>query len=91
MDSDERLLVVNRVGKTTIIANVVLSVFKIASGIIARSGAMVADGIHTLSDVCLLYTSNTYKENTFAVYFYNSLNFACTKILAYKGKSCLVK
>ena len=25
--------------------------FKIASGIIARSGAMVADGIHTLSDV----------------------------------------
>lgn len=51
MDSDERLLVVNRVGKTTIIANVVLSVFKILSGIIARSGAMVADGIHTLSDV----------------------------------------
>lgn len=51
MDSEERLLVVNRVGKTTIITNVVLSVFKIASGIIARSGAMVADGIHTLSDV----------------------------------------
>ena len=50
MDSDERLLVVNRVGKTTIIANVVLSVFKIASGIIARSGAMVADGI-----LCLVW------------------------------------
>ena len=51
MDNEERLSVVNHVGRTTIVANVVLSVFKIAAGIIARSGAMLADGIHTLSDV----------------------------------------
>jgi cation diffusion facilitator family transporter len=35
----------------TILANVILSAIKIAAGIIGRSSAMLADGVHTLSDV----------------------------------------
>ena len=35
----------------TIIINVVLSAIKIIAGIVGRSSAMVADGVHTLSDV----------------------------------------
>lgn len=35
----------------TIIANVILSILKISTGIFGRSSAMVADGIHTVSDV----------------------------------------
>lgn len=35
----------------TIIVNVLLAGFKIAAGIIGRSNAMIADGVHTLSDV----------------------------------------
>lgn len=35
----------------TILANVILSAIKIAAGIIGKSSAMLADGVHTLSDV----------------------------------------
>ena len=35
----------------TLLINIVLTVFKIIAGIVGRSNAMVADGIHTLSDV----------------------------------------
>ncbi len=35
----------------TIIVNVVLSAIKIAAGVIGKSSAMLADGVHTLSDV----------------------------------------
>lgn len=35
----------------TILANVILSAIKIVAGIIGKSSAMLADGIHTLSDV----------------------------------------
>lgn len=40
-----------RVAKNTIIANVVLTVFKLAAGIAGNSMAMVSDAIHSLSDV----------------------------------------
>ena len=35
----------------TIIINLVLSIFKIIAGIIGKSNAMLADGVHTVSDV----------------------------------------
>lgn len=40
-----------KVSIITIIINIILSVIKIAAGIIGKSSAMLADGIHTLSDV----------------------------------------
>ena len=40
-----------RVSVVSIIVNVILSVFKIVAGIIASSGAMISDGIHSASDV----------------------------------------
>ena len=35
----------------TILANVVLALFKILAGVLGFSSAMLADGVHTLSDV----------------------------------------
>jgi len=40
-----------RVTRATILANTALSALKLAAGLIARSGAMVSDAIHSLSDV----------------------------------------
>ena len=40
-----------RVSNVSIIGNTVLTVFKLAAGIIAHSGAMVTDAIHSASDV----------------------------------------
>lgn len=40
-----------KVSIVTIIINMILSVIKIIAGIIGKSSAMLADGIHTLSDV----------------------------------------
>ncbi len=40
-----------RVSIHTIILNILLSIFKIGAGILGRSSAMIADGIHTVSDV----------------------------------------
>ncbi|MFU0799565.1 MAG: cation diffusion facilitator family transporter [Xylanivirga thermophila] len=37
--------------RNTIIVNVLLCIFKILAGIIGKSSAMLADGVHTLSDV----------------------------------------
>ncbi|MGN0276143.1 MAG: cation diffusion facilitator family transporter [Hominisplanchenecus sp.] len=42
---------VNRVSLVTITGNVVLSIFKLIAGILGRSGAMVSDAIHSMSDV----------------------------------------
>ena len=35
----------------TIFTNIVLALFKIIAGILGHSSAMLADGVHTLSDV----------------------------------------
>lgn len=40
-----------KVSKNTIIGNVVLSIVKIIVGIVAKSGAMISDGVHSMSDV----------------------------------------
>ncbi len=40
-----------RVSAVSIIGNVLLSAFKLFAGIIAYSGAMISDAVHTLSDV----------------------------------------
>ena len=43
--------VASRVSVITIIVNVILSVFKLLAGIIAHSGAMISDAVHSASDV----------------------------------------
>ena len=40
-----------RISTLSIIVNIVLSLFKLLAGILAHSGAMVSDGIHSASDV----------------------------------------
>ena len=40
-----------RVSNVSILANVLLSAVKLAAGLLARSGAMVSDAVHSLSDV----------------------------------------
>ncbi len=40
-----------RVSLITIVQNILLSVFKLAAGLIAHSGAMVSDAVHSASDV----------------------------------------
>ena len=49
--SEERLIVGLKVSRNTIMGNVVLGVGKIICGIVASSTAMIADGIHSMSDV----------------------------------------
>lgn len=40
-----------RVSTNTIIGNVILTIFKLAAGIVGNSAAMISDAIHSLSDV----------------------------------------
>lgn len=40
-----------RVSKVSIVANFVLTIFKLLAGVVAHSGAMVSDAIHSASDV----------------------------------------
>lgn len=51
MNSKERIKMANKVSLVSIFGNVVLSVVKILIGFIGRSNAIIADGIHSLSDV----------------------------------------
>ena len=51
-----------KVSGVSIAVNLLLSLFKLLAGIVAHSGAMISDAIHSASDVgstCLLYTSKT--------------------------------
>jgi len=43
--------IVNRLSRVGIFGNVLLAAFKLFAGIIGRSGAMVSDAVHSLSDV----------------------------------------
>lgn len=43
--------VATRVSNTSIIGNAVLSLFKLAAGIFAHSGAMISDAVHSASDI----------------------------------------
>jgi cation diffusion facilitator family transporter len=51
LNCEERFGIGMRISLITIIVNIVLSVIKLFAGIIGRSGAMIADSIHSLSDV----------------------------------------
>lgn len=51
MEENERKIIANKISFTTLIINVILSVIKIIAGIVAHSNAMIADGVHTVSDV----------------------------------------
>ena len=50
-DVKEREQIATRVSTVGIVGNVVLTVFKLIAGIVANSGAMVSDAIHSASDV----------------------------------------
>lgn len=47
----ERLQIANRVSFFTLCMNIGLAVLKVLAGIFAKSNAMLADGVHTISDV----------------------------------------
>ena len=49
MDLTEQVVI--KVSRVSIVSNLILSVFKMISGIIASSGAMVSDAVHSASDV----------------------------------------
>ncbi|MGH4050788.1 MAG: cation diffusion facilitator family transporter [Clostridium sp.] len=51
MNNEKRFRIGLKVSKITIFVNIILSAVKLLAGIIGRSGAMIADGIHSLSDV----------------------------------------
>ena len=50
-DTKERERIATRVSMVGIAGNVILTVFKLIAGIVANSGAMVSDAIHSASDV----------------------------------------
>ena len=47
----DRKQIVERVSAISIAVNLILSVGKLAAGILAHSGAMVSDAVHSASDV----------------------------------------
>ncbi len=49
MDLTEQVVI--KVSRISIITNLILSVFKLFSGIVASSGAMISDAVHSASDV----------------------------------------
>lgn len=51
ISNEKRLKIGYKVSIVTIIGNIILSIIKIAIGIIAHSKAMIADGVHSISDV----------------------------------------
>ncbi len=51
MNSKQRIQIANKVSVITIIANVILSAAKVSIGFVGRSNAIIADGIHSMSDV----------------------------------------
>ena len=43
--------IVNKLSRVGILGNILLSAFKLFAGIFGKSGAMVSDAVHSLSDV----------------------------------------
>lgn len=50
-DQKQREKIASRVSWVGIIGNIILTAFKLAAGIIAHSGAMISDAVHSASDV----------------------------------------
>ena len=51
MQESERKQIVIRISRVSIFVNILLSVGKLFAGIVAHSGAMISDAVHSLSDV----------------------------------------
>ncbi len=51
MGEQDRLKIAFRISKVSIFVNILLSGIKLLAGFVAHSGAMVSDGVHSLSDV----------------------------------------
>lgn len=47
----ENLEIAKRISAVSVIWNIILSVLKVLAGILGNSGAMIADGVHSISDV----------------------------------------
>ena len=50
-DSNVSTAVMMKVSKISVVSNVALTAFKLVAGIVGKSSAMVADAVHSLSDV----------------------------------------
>ena len=51
MDSSDFQRVATRVSVVSMIGNTALTIFKLLAGLIAHSGAMISDAIHSASDI----------------------------------------
>jgi cation diffusion facilitator family transporter len=51
VNQDDFAKIANRVSLVSIIGNLILSIFKFLAGVLANSGAMISDSIHSASDV----------------------------------------
>ncbi|BAP60812.1 putative cation efflux protein [Methanococcus maripaludis KA1] len=51
MEVSERIIIVNKISKITIIVNIALSLLKILAGVFGKSSALIADGMHSFSDI----------------------------------------
>ncbi|AVB75753.1 cation diffusion facilitator family transporter [Methanococcus maripaludis] len=51
MEVSERIIIGNKISKITIVANIGLSILKILTGVFGRSSALIADGMHSFSDI----------------------------------------
>lgn len=49
--AQQNLAIAKRISIVSILWNVILSVIKVIAGVLGNSGAMIADGIHSISDV----------------------------------------
>ena len=51
MDNEQVQRIATKVSLVSIVGNVVLSLFKLVAGLVANSGAIVSDAVHSASDV----------------------------------------
>lgn len=51
MENNKRMKIATRVSVITVLVNIILSVVKVVIGTIGRSSSIVADGIHSMTDV----------------------------------------
>ena len=51
MKNNNEVMIANRVSVITIAENIVLALFKLVAGVVAHSGAMISDAVHSASDV----------------------------------------
>lgn len=51
MKNNNEVAIANRVSVITIAENILLALFKLVAGIVAHSGAMISDAVHSASDV----------------------------------------